>query len=77
MTFVDLVLTVVLTRCFRQDVWSKDNPCQIQRRVSATPCETTNECIHGVGARGTTQDPQGLSRYAQLEHQQDSRYVIA
>jgi len=37
--------------------------------------EETDERVHGLGERRATQDTQGLSRHAQLQHQQDSRSV--
>jgi len=34
--------------------------------------EETDERVHGVGQRRATQNTQGVSRHAQLQHQQDS-----
>ena len=38
--------------------------------------EKTDERVHGVGQGRATQDPQGLSRHAQLKYQQDSWSVF-
>ena len=80
---VKLFLFHIVNICFctfsRQDVWGQDHPSQQvvshqgdgQRQQAA--CQAADERIHGVGARGETQDPEGVPRHAQLQHQQDTR----
>ena len=72
----------------RQDVWRQNHPLQqttwqrgwwpqrwsIRGRRSA-PRQATYERLHGLGQGRATQDSQGVPRYAQLQYQQDSRYV--
>jgi len=41
----------------------------------AQPYQKTDERVHGVGARGTPPDPEGVPGPSQLEHQQNPRHV--
>ena len=61
---------------FRQDVRRQDNPGpagEVGPQQAAH--QEAHERLHGVGPGGTPQDPQGLPRHAQLQHQQNPRSV--
>ena len=45
--------------------------CDVDRAAH----QETDERVHGLGSRGAKEDSQGLSGHAQLEHQQNTRWV--
>ena len=60
-----------------QDVRAEDGAAgEEQGGVKQTARQEAHERLHGVGQRGEKEDSEGLSRHAQLQHQQDLRLAF-